>query len=90
MGGGRKNQRGSPQILSSESRTVQGVISGTLGNAKYLPRDSPDRLGWAGTALKRQEQPMGCGKAVSLSARQGVLRRWTEGKVWQGESLFGQ
>lgn len=50
----------------------------------------PIRLGWAGTVLERQEQPMGCGKAASLSAGQGVLRGWTEGKVWQGESLFGQ
>lgn len=32
---------------------------------------------------------MGCGKAVSLSAGQGVLRRWTEGKVWQGRAYLG-
>lgn len=27
---------------------------------------------------------------LSLSAEQEVLRRWVEGRVWQGESLLGQ
>lgn len=44
------------------------------------------RLGWAGG--HNTSEPMGCGKAVSFSAGQEVLRRWVEGSG-KGSAYLG-